>query len=622
MAIKKVPSLDGSGKIFNKHIPDRLQDTALNATYVPKWKANTAYLAGEAVVSPTGDTVTAKENFTSGTNYSAANWNVPTNVAAKLDKVEAAATYATKSYVDNAVGSGSGVAKTVQVGDSLTQNWASYLQPLITALGRTVDNIGIGGQGTGQIAARQGGSPALLTVTGNVIPASGPVSVTAYSKNLLQRPSDGTQTIDGVLAGVAGTLKLVQSGTTYTYTFSRKDAGLEMPCPPASPFAAGFPYQDSWPIIWTGRNDIGAGVFRVPKADIIADMKKMLGWSRQPARALVLSVLPRADQDTAGTAARAILDELNDALRTEFPGAWWDVAAFLRTDTAFTIAGVTKTAQDITDISNGLTPTSFRSDIVHLNATGYALLNKVLPHVLNGRGWNVASLPDLGVPPVTLHSNGVAGAVQRYVLSTNTAAVGAEIVSVKDQAGSADLVRMGANPFPRIAQVGDDFTAQFVPGAVGVGTVGALGANPATLNAPFTMAIVVRSLANAFNIFSVDGYRLQRAQNGTWFLGGGQADPATSGFVTLPATDDYVVLFGLCDGTNSRLVVNSTVSANAGTIVGKATAYSGFTKLGPQVGGMGGTIDVAEANVWPFILDATQRAAHVAAMKAQYQMIA
>ncbi|PRB44347.1 hypothetical protein CQ020_03820 [Arthrobacter sp. MYb23] len=34
MAIKKVPSLDGSGKIFNKHIPERLQDTALNATYV------------------------------------------------------------------------------------------------------------------------------------------------------------------------------------------------------------------------------------------------------------------------------------------------------------------------------------------------------------------------------------------------------------------------------------------------------------------------------------------------------------------------------------------------------------------------------------------------------------
>lgn len=34
MAIKKVPSLDGSGKIFDKHIPDRLSGPALKATYV------------------------------------------------------------------------------------------------------------------------------------------------------------------------------------------------------------------------------------------------------------------------------------------------------------------------------------------------------------------------------------------------------------------------------------------------------------------------------------------------------------------------------------------------------------------------------------------------------------
>jgi lysophospholipase L1-like esterase len=68
--------------------------TALNATYVPKWKPNTAYLAGDAVVSPAGDTVTAKINFTSGASYSAANWNASTNVAAKLDKTEASATFA------------------------------------------------------------------------------------------------------------------------------------------------------------------------------------------------------------------------------------------------------------------------------------------------------------------------------------------------------------------------------------------------------------------------------------------------------------------------------------------------------------------------------------------------
>jgi hypothetical protein len=65
--------------------PKPLTLAAGNAAYVPKWKANTAYLAGDAVLSPTGDTVTAKANFTSGTSYDATKWNVPANIAAKLD---------------------------------------------------------------------------------------------------------------------------------------------------------------------------------------------------------------------------------------------------------------------------------------------------------------------------------------------------------------------------------------------------------------------------------------------------------------------------------------------------------------------------------------------------------
>jgi peptidoglycan/xylan/chitin deacetylase (PgdA/CDA1 family) len=54
---------------------------ALSATFVPKWKANTAYLAGDKVLSPAGDVVSAKVNFTSGASYSAANWNLSTTFA-------------------------------------------------------------------------------------------------------------------------------------------------------------------------------------------------------------------------------------------------------------------------------------------------------------------------------------------------------------------------------------------------------------------------------------------------------------------------------------------------------------------------------------------------------------
>lgn len=40
------------------------------------WKATTPYLAGQTVLSPNGDVVSAIANFTSGASYDAANWNI------------------------------------------------------------------------------------------------------------------------------------------------------------------------------------------------------------------------------------------------------------------------------------------------------------------------------------------------------------------------------------------------------------------------------------------------------------------------------------------------------------------------------------------------------------------
>lgn len=42
---------------------------------VPKWKPNTAYTAGQQVVSPNNDIVSAVSTFTSGATYNAGNWN-------------------------------------------------------------------------------------------------------------------------------------------------------------------------------------------------------------------------------------------------------------------------------------------------------------------------------------------------------------------------------------------------------------------------------------------------------------------------------------------------------------------------------------------------------------------
>jgi lysophospholipase L1-like esterase len=64
-------------------LPTRLSDASLNATFVPKWKPTTAYLAGDAVLNPSGDVVTAIANVTSGSSFNAANWNLSSSYAGK-----------------------------------------------------------------------------------------------------------------------------------------------------------------------------------------------------------------------------------------------------------------------------------------------------------------------------------------------------------------------------------------------------------------------------------------------------------------------------------------------------------------------------------------------------------
>jgi hypothetical protein len=76
--------------IRDTNLPDRLGAGQLSATFVPKWKATTAYLAGDPVLNPSGDVVTAKVNFTSGASYDAANWNASATAAAVAAKANTA----------------------------------------------------------------------------------------------------------------------------------------------------------------------------------------------------------------------------------------------------------------------------------------------------------------------------------------------------------------------------------------------------------------------------------------------------------------------------------------------------------------------------------------------------
>ncbi|WP_284990868.1 MULTISPECIES: hypothetical protein [unclassified Arthrobacter] len=58
---------------------------AATSTTVPKWVTATAYTAGQLVISPNGDVVSAIASHTSGGTFSAANWNLSPTYASFLD---------------------------------------------------------------------------------------------------------------------------------------------------------------------------------------------------------------------------------------------------------------------------------------------------------------------------------------------------------------------------------------------------------------------------------------------------------------------------------------------------------------------------------------------------------
>ena len=162
-----------------------------------------------------------------------------------------------------------------------------------------------------------------------------------------------------------------------------------MTIPSGTPLVTGVAWHDHLPIIWTGRNSFAlAGAV----TDIPALIEAMLKNSRQRDRALVLSIPPDA-AEPIGNATRTILDAVNAAIRDAFPANFVDVAAWLRDPAVLARLGYTLTTQDNTDITNGVTPAQFRSDTLHLNAAGYAVLNACIENEYRAREYAVAAAP-------------------------------------------------------------------------------------------------------------------------------------------------------------------------------------------------------------------------------------
>jgi hypothetical protein len=265
-------------------------------------------------------------------------------------------------------------------GESLTAgsggSGTTYPAVLSALTGRTVYNLGVGGETSATIAGRTGGRPWLATVAGNEIPASGGVTVTlAGDEGIAVAPLvGGSAGVNPVtIAGVTGTLSL-SSGV---YTFTRTTAGDAVPVQWAAPvitYSIANRRADIT-IMWWGQN----GGYNGDPAVLIGQQRATIeALTPLDKRWLVLGI-------PTGTAASQAAIET--ALLQQYGRRFVNVRQLMATTAALDEAGITPTSQDTTDIAAGTIPTSLRVDSTHFNAAGYTVLAGRVYDRLQEMGW-------------------------------------------------------------------------------------------------------------------------------------------------------------------------------------------------------------------------------------------
>lgn len=237
-------------------------------------------------------------------------------------------------------------------------------------------NGGVGGQWSTNIAARQGGRPALLTVSGGSIPASGSIAVTA--SNMVIPASFSAA---GTLQGISGTLSI--SGGAYIFT--RSASGSVTSVAANTPFipTIGAQHRASATLIWAGKNDITSGGSMPTIAEAVTAMHTYL---LPKTRYLVLGHFAD-DYMVPGNSSRTRMDTENNRLATTYGNLYVDINGYLSSSQVWIDTGITPTATDTSDQATGIIPTSLRFNGGHLNAAGYTAVALMVGNIIAAQGW-------------------------------------------------------------------------------------------------------------------------------------------------------------------------------------------------------------------------------------------
>ena len=291
--------------------------------------------------------------------------------------------------------------KLAAFGDSITEGVATYdrwTDLLAVMLGVTVSNQGKGSQLTREIAARQGGTPMLVSVATDTIPASGEVAVTAFDVNIGRYGGvPAWLSTTGTLAGVAGTMRGNQDSAVTpggTYTFVRSTPGAAVACPPNTPFIAnaGVTLRGDRQIHDCGRNDVGNLGNEAIVADIINRIISMGSYlSPRIKQRLVIGVYTGPSEYATASGSGATnynnIIAFNSRLQRELGAHFLDIQYFLINE-ALAAVGLTPTSNDLLDISRNTVPRSLlHSDQLHLNSYGALAFAIAIARRVRALGW-------------------------------------------------------------------------------------------------------------------------------------------------------------------------------------------------------------------------------------------
>lgn len=300
-------------------------------------------------------------------------------------------------------------------GSSTVEYFGPEMATELAPLGVTYFNGGDAGVRAEHTLAQLGSRPALLTVAGGTIPASGAVGVTVSNAPL----TSFLRSFTGTLAGVEGTL----SGTIDAFTFTRAAAGSAVSVPADTPFipTVGPQYRSAVNLLNIGKNNAPT----TPIAQVSQWTQEARDWIvAGGGLPVIMGHAMNRDTPDVSTTRTWILGI--NALLSGWAGAdYFDLQGYMVSPQIWIDAGVTPTQEDLDAQARGNKPPSLSLDDIHFNNTGDAAVAKAFRRFVVARGWYVEPLPSniaVDIGPAQL-----AGFTEGQTVSTLTAAgTGAE----------------------------------------------------------------------------------------------------------------------------------------------------------------------------------------------------